>query len=67
MKLGTTRKGNIRSLAVAFVCFGTRLIRSFLAPSYSTYYPERHYMRGPGPKCRQRGYKMTYDLFRTIE
>jgi len=22
--------------------------------SFTTYHPEQHYMRGPGPKCRER-------------
>ena len=34
---------HIAHLAFAF--------REFVAP---TYRPERHYMRGPGPKCREK-------------
>jgi hypothetical protein len=39
--------------------FGALL--TFLGPSWDgpvrKYRPERHYMRGPGPKCREKQYK----------
>jgi hypothetical protein len=28
------------------------LWRSLVKDLFGTYHPERHYMRGPGPKCR---------------
>jgi len=28
--------------------------RSLSAAMFARYHPERHYMRGPGPKCRER-------------
>ena len=47
------RVPSIRSVALAFISLGGRLIKSLIGPSHNTYHPERHYMRGPGPKCRQ--------------
>jgi hypothetical protein len=29
-------------------------LSTFLFGPGKTYHPERHYMRGPGPKCRER-------------
>lgn len=45
--------------------FGTRLVQWLrrLLPARLTnrYRPERHYMRGPGPKSRGRGHKLGVD------
>ena len=34
----------------AFMTDWVSAVRDFIAPQYR---PERHYMRGPGPKCRE--------------
>jgi hypothetical protein len=31
-----------------------RMWRSLTRELFDSYRPERHYMRGPGPKCRER-------------
>jgi hypothetical protein len=36
--------------------FRFQFLRAWLALSglFDSYHPERHYMRGPGPKCREK-------------
>lgn len=29
--------------------------RTFIKAAFSTYHPEQHYMRGPGPACAAKG------------
>jgi hypothetical protein len=31
-----------------------RIWRSLTSGLFDTYHPELHYMRGPGPKCREK-------------
>jgi hypothetical protein len=39
------------------------LIRRMLTVVFASYRPERHYMRGPGPKWREKHTRSRFDCF----
>jgi hypothetical protein len=51
----------IASVLVSLLRGGVSSLLTFLSPSWDgslrKYRPERHYMRGPGPKWREKQYK----------
>jgi len=40
--------------AAAFAAKAARIMRQLNRNFFETYHPERHYMRGPGPKCLEK-------------
>ena len=50
----TTLAGQRKAGRAHFLAEIRQFCGRFFTTAFTTYRPERHYMRGPGPKCREK-------------